>query len=97
MSRIVDLYATQLRILWRWRGGPFALVKRLVVTLVVSTIALLLTAAIVPGVSIGRPLDAVVAIILMTVFNALIRPVVLVLVAPFSLIWSPSWSCCCRS
>src|SRR6478735_9091636 len=86
MSRIIDLYRTQLRILWEWRGGPWALVKRLIVTLIVSTIALILTASIVPGVSIGRPADAAIAIILMAAFNAIIRPVVLALVAPFSLI-----------
>ncbi len=86
MSRIIDLYRTQLRILWEWRGGPWALARRLIVTLIVSTIALILTASIVPGVTIGRAADAVVAIILMAAFNAVIRPVVLALVAPFSLI-----------
>ena len=55
MSRLVDFYATQVRILWNWRGGPWALFKRLVITLLVSTISLLATAGILPGISIGRP------------------------------------------
>ena len=33
------LYATQIKVLWEWRGGPKALLKRLVITLVVATIA----------------------------------------------------------
>ena len=86
MDRLIALYSTQLRILWEWRGGPLALLRRLVVTLVVSTIALLATAWLLPGVQIGRAVDAVIAIILMAAFNALIRPVVLGLIAPFSLI-----------
>ncbi len=55
MSRLVDFYATQVRILWNWRGGPWALFKRLVITLLVSTIALLVTAGILPGITVGRP------------------------------------------
>ncbi len=86
MSRLVNLYATQIRILWEWRGGPWALVKRLVVTLVVATVSLILTAAILPGVTIGRILDAAIAVVLMALFNAIIRPVLLTLVAPRSLV-----------
>jgi uncharacterized membrane protein YvlD (DUF360 family) len=86
MSRIVDFYATQVRILWNWRGGPWALIKRLVITLVVSTAALLLTAGILPGIVVGRPIDAVVAVVIMALFNALIRPLLLTLVAPISLV-----------
>ena len=86
MSRLIDFYRTQARILWEWRGGRWALFKRLVITLLVSTVAFLLTAAILPGITIGRPLDAVVAVVFMTLFNALVRPVLLVLVAPRSLL-----------
>ena len=32
MGRLIDFYATQARILWEWRGGPWALFKRLVIT-----------------------------------------------------------------
>jgi uncharacterized membrane protein YvlD (DUF360 family) len=86
MSRLIDFYATQVRILWHWRGGPWALFKRLVITLLVSTIALLATAGVLPGITVGRPIDAVVAVIIMAAFNALIRPLLLALVAPISLI-----------
>ncbi|HEY7970928.1 MAG TPA: phage holin family protein [Candidatus Limnocylindrales bacterium] len=86
MSRLVAFYRTQVRILWEWRGGRRALVKRLVITLLVSTVSLIVTAGILPGVTIGRFLDAVVAVILMALFNAIVRPVLLTLVAPRSLV-----------
>ena len=77
---VVDFYKTQIRILWEWRGGPAALAKRLVITLLVSTFALYLTAGLLPGIRIGRLVDAAVAVILMALFNALIRPVILAFV-----------------
>ena len=86
MSTLLDFYGTQARILWEWRGGPWALLKRLVITLLVSTVALLLTAAIVPGVAIGRVTDAAIAVALMALFNAIVRPVLLTFVAPRSLV-----------
>ncbi len=57
-----------------------------------------------PGITIGRVLDAAIAVILMALFNAVVRPVLLALVAPISLIllgsrcsssrsWR-SWSSC---
>ena len=76
----------QVRILWEWRGGPVALVKRLLVTFVVAVLSLIVTAGILPGVTIGRVVDAAIAVILMTLFNALFRPVILTLVAPISLL-----------
>jgi uncharacterized membrane protein YvlD (DUF360 family) len=86
MTRLLDFYATQARLLWEWRGGRWALVKRLVITLLVSTVSLILTAALLPGISIGRAVDAVVAVVLMSLFNAIVRPVLLTVVAPRSLV-----------
>ncbi len=80
------LYATQLKILWEWRGGPAALVKRLVITLVVGTIAFAVTAWLQPNISIDRTLDGIVVVIVMALLNAIVRPVVLAFVAPRSLI-----------
>ena len=82
----VSFYSAQLRVLWEWRGGWRALVKRLLITLVVSGIALWVTAWILPGLHIDRFIDGLVAVILMALFNALVRPLVLALVAPRSLI-----------
>jgi uncharacterized membrane protein YvlD (DUF360 family) len=86
MSGLFDLYATQVRILWNWRGGPWALTKRLLITLIVSTIAFMGTAFILPGISVTRTFDAAIAVVLMAAFNALVRPFLLALVAPRSLV-----------
>jgi uncharacterized membrane protein YvlD (DUF360 family) len=81
-----SMYSTQLRILWDWRGGRWALVRRLLITLVVSAVAFWATAWLMPGITTERLLDGVVVVILMAIFNAIIRPVVLAFVAPRSLI-----------
>jgi uncharacterized membrane protein YvlD (DUF360 family) len=83
---VVDFYRTQIRILWEWRGGPAALAKRLVITLLVSTFALYLTAGILPGIRIGRLTDAAIAVILMALFNALVRPLILAFASSRSLV-----------
>jgi uncharacterized membrane protein YvlD (DUF360 family) len=82
----LDLYRTQLRILREWRGGRWALMKRLLITLVVNTISFAAAAWVVPGIRVERWLDAFLAVILMTLFNALVRPIVLAFVAPRSLV-----------
>ena len=86
MRRLLDFYGTQLRVLWEWRGGRVALLRRLIITLVVATISFLATAWILPRLTIDRPIDAVLAVIYIALFNAAVRPVVLMLAAPVSLI-----------
>ena len=55
VSRLLSFYATQLRVLWEWKGGRVALLKRLVITLVVATISFLATAWLLPRMIIDRP------------------------------------------
>jgi uncharacterized membrane protein YvlD (DUF360 family) len=86
MSRLLNFYATQLRVLWEWRGGRVALLKRLIITLVVATISFAATAALLPRMTIDSVWDAILAVILIALFNAAIRPVILTLAAPVSLI-----------
>ena len=86
MGDLFDVYATQARLIWDWRGGPVSLVKRGVLTLVVATISFAVTAAIMPGISIDNLAAATFAVILVALFNALVRPVLLAIVAPWSLI-----------
>jgi uncharacterized membrane protein YvlD (DUF360 family) len=86
MRRLIDFYATQVRLLWEWRGGRLALAKRLVITLVVATASFAATAAILPGVHVGTFLQAALAVTLIALFNAVVRPVLLAVIVPFSLI-----------
>jgi len=48
ISRLASFYATQFRVLWEWKGGRIALLKRLLITLVVATISFLATAWLLP-------------------------------------------------
>ena len=87
ISRLIGFYATQVRVLWEWRGGRLALLRRLIVTLLVATVAFEATDWIMGSrFEVARWVDAAVAVILMALFNALIRPVVLALAAPVSLL-----------
>jgi uncharacterized membrane protein YvlD (DUF360 family) len=87
MGRLVDFYATQIRVLWDWQGGPVALFRRLAITLIVATVSFMATVWILsPRMTVDRIIDAAVAVILIALFNAIVRPVVLVLVAPISLV-----------
>ena len=86
MSRLLGFYGTQLRVLWEWRGGPVGLLKRLTITLVVAAISFAITAWLLPGMAIERLSSAVLAVILIALFNAIVRPIVLWLAAPISLI-----------
>jgi uncharacterized membrane protein YvlD (DUF360 family) len=86
MRRLIDFYAIQVRVLREWRGGRVALVKRLLITLIVATVSFLVTTWLLPRMTIDRPLDAVFAVVLIALFNAIVRPVVLTVAAPVSLI-----------
>src|SRR5579871_3870984 len=83
---IIELYKTQLRVLWNWKGGPLALLGRFVLTIFVAAVAFGATAIILPGLTVDGVAAAIGAVILMTLFNAVIRSLVLALVSPFSLI-----------
>ncbi len=83
---LVEFYRTQLRVLWDWKGGRWALLRRFLITSVLAAIAFLITARLLPGMSVDRISSALVAVILIAAFNAVVRSLVLVLVAPFSLV-----------
>jgi uncharacterized membrane protein YvlD (DUF360 family) len=86
VSKLVALYKTQLRVLWDWKGGPVALIWRFALTIVVAAISFVATAWILADITIDGLGAAIAAVILMTLFNALIRSVLLAIVSPFSLI-----------
>ena len=84
ISRLISFYRLQIEILWKWRPGRRALLRRGIVALVVGTVAMLLTAAIMPGVVIDNLSTLVLAVIILALINALIRPVILGLFASLS-------------
>ncbi len=86
LRRIGPFYAAQLRLLWTWRPGRRALLRRGIVTFLVAAIALAATAFVLPGVMIRNVTGLALAVVFLALLNALVRPVILWLVAPFSVI-----------
>jgi uncharacterized membrane protein YvlD (DUF360 family) len=87
LGRIIDFYKLQAEVLWKWRPGRRALIRRGIVSLVVGTIALLLTVVIMPGIVVTGGLGTIVAaVIILALFNALVRPVILAIFAGVSTI-----------
>ena len=86
MDDLLRLYRTQIRVLREWRGGPVALVKRLLIVLLVSVLAFLITEWVDPFIELLHPVGAVEIVLLMALLNAIVRPVLLAFVAPRSLI-----------
>jgi uncharacterized membrane protein YvlD (DUF360 family) len=84
MGNVLALYRTQIDVLWNWSGGRVALVKRLLITLVVATIAFAATAWLLRSLTVDSLSAAAAAVVLMALFNAVIRVGVLVLIAPYS-------------
>ena len=73
----MNLYRTQIELLWRWRLGRRALVKRAVVALVAGVIAFNITAWLLPQLDINELGGGLVAVLFIAVLNLLVRPVIL--------------------
>jgi hypothetical protein len=75
-------YQTEIELLWRWRLGRGALLKRALVSLVVSIIAFYLTAWLLSGLlSLDDLGSSILAILFISVVNLLLRPALLVIIA----------------
>lgn len=81
-----DLYGTQLALLWKWRPGRRALIRRTVLSFVVSVIALVLTAWLLPQLHLDGLWGAMAAIVFLAAFNLLLRPVLIALIVRWSVI-----------
>jgi uncharacterized membrane protein YvlD (DUF360 family) len=83
---LVEFYKTQLRVLWEWRGGRWALIRRFIATTLVAAVAFLVTGWIVPGIHVDGWRAALLGVIVIIVFNAVIRSAIIAIVAPFSVL-----------
>jgi uncharacterized membrane protein YvlD (DUF360 family) len=82
MNGIVNFYRTQIELMWRWRAGRVALIKRAVIALVAGVIAINLTAWLFPGLlTINQLGGGLIAVVFISVINLLLRPLLLALVA----------------
>jgi uncharacterized membrane protein YvlD (DUF360 family) len=86
LRRLVAFYALQFRLLWQWKPGKRALVRRLVVTFVVAFIALAITIWLLPGITATDWGQIALAVIALSLLNALVRPIILAVLAPISVV-----------
>ncbi len=87
INRLVDFYRVQFGLLWKWRLGRRALIKRALISLVAAVIAFNITAWLLPGqlqiVELGGGL---IAVLFISALNLLVRPLLLGLVASRSVV-----------
>jgi hypothetical protein len=83
---VVELYRTQITLLWHWRLGRRALIRRALLSFLISVVSLAITAWLLPQLHIADIWAGLVAVIFLAAFNLLIRPLLLALVAGRSVI-----------
>ena len=87
IGQILQLYRTQFELLWRWRPGRWALVKRGLVSFLAALIAFYLTAWLLPGqLQVASLSGGIAAVILIAALNLLVRPILIGLVAGRSVV-----------
>jgi uncharacterized membrane protein YvlD (DUF360 family) len=86
LRRLVAFYMLQFRLLWQWKPGRRALVRRLIVTFVVAFISFAITIWLLPGISASDWGQIALAVIVLSLLNALVRPVILAVLAPISVV-----------
>ncbi len=86
MGRILNLYRTQIELLWTWRLGRTALIRRAIVALVAGVVAFNITAWLLPQLDINEVGGGLVAVLFISALNLLVRPVLLTLVMSRSIV-----------
>ena len=82
---MIDFYATQLHLLSRWTGGPAGVIRRGVATLVIALLSLLVTAWVMPGITLRDVPSAVVAALALMAMRTLLRPVLVAYLSQISI------------
>ncbi len=87
VQRMGNLYRTQIDLLWHWRLGRRALLKRSIVALIAGVIGFNITVWLLPGlISINEIGGGLLAVLFISALNLLVRPVLLGLVASRSIV-----------
>ena len=82
---MIGFYQTQLHLLSRWTGGPGGVVRRSVTTFVIAVLALLVTAWLIPGITLRDVPSAVVAALALAAMRTVLRPVLVAYVSQVSI------------
>src|SRR3990172_5171060 len=86
LRRLIDFYGIQEHLLWEWRAGRRALVKRGLFSFVIAWISFAVTAWAIPGILVTDVASVAIAVVVIALLYALVRPIFLALVAPISLL-----------
>jgi uncharacterized membrane protein YvlD (DUF360 family) len=86
LRNIAEFYRLQGEILWKWRPGRRALIRRMIISFVVAFISLSLTVWIIPGLHVDDWATMALAVIAFALINALVRPIILFGLASISTI-----------
>ena len=86
LRRLLEFYRVQVELIWNWRRGRRQLLVRAVVSFVVAFVSLAATGALLPGVTFVSPLSIALSVVFIGLLAALVRPVLLAIVAPHSLV-----------
>ncbi|TME30078.1 MAG: phage holin family protein, partial [Chloroflexi bacterium] len=84
-ARVIGFYATQLHLLSRWTGGRGGVVRRGVATLVIAILALVVTAWIIPGLTLRDIPSGLLAALALAAMRTLLRPVLVAYVSQVSI------------
>jgi uncharacterized membrane protein YvlD (DUF360 family) len=83
---VFDFYRTQGILLWTWRPGRRALIRRALISFVVAFASLGLTVLILPGIRAPGPTTIALATIALAAINLLVRPLILGVFAGVSVV-----------
>jgi uncharacterized membrane protein YvlD (DUF360 family) len=82
---VIGFYAVQLRLLSKWTGGRAGVARRTLATAVIATLALVVTAWLLPGISLRDTPSAVLAAVALAAVRTLLRPVLIAYVSQVSI------------
>src|SRR3990172_10504882 len=82
LRRLIDFYGIQAHLLWEWRAGRRALLKRGLFSFVIAWISFAVTAWAIPGILVTDVASVAIAVVVIALLYALVRPIFLALVAP---------------
>jgi uncharacterized membrane protein YvlD (DUF360 family) len=84
MKTLLGFYRLQLHLLWTWRPGRKALLRRALISLLVGMASLAFAIWVLPGITATSVLTVAGGVIVLALLNLLIRPVLLAVCAAFS-------------
>jgi uncharacterized membrane protein YvlD (DUF360 family) len=82
---VIDFYATQLHLLSRWNGGALGVVRHGLATFVIGLLSLLVTAWLIPGLTLRDLPSAFVAALGLAAMRTVLRPVLVAYLSQISI------------